>query len=109
MTRRTLLLSPFLVLPVAAASGEGARSTFEGEGRVLAIDEARSTVSLDHGPIEGLMPAMRMRFTVARRAQLRRIKVGDAVRFSLGSRGHEMVILSIEPLPVDLIRISGVL
>ena len=102
-----LALVPLVaVLPLAAALDGGA---FEGEGTVLAVDEARSTVTLDHGPIPGLMPPMRMLFTVAKRDQLRKLKVGDAVRFSLGTRGDAMVIVKIERLPVDLLRVPRVL
>jgi Cu/Ag efflux protein CusF len=109
MTRyRSISLAALvLALPLAAA----AQGVFQGEGKVLAVDEKGSTVTLDHGPIPGLMPPMRMRFTVESRAQLRGIKVGDAVRFSLGSSGEAMVIVTIErlPSPVDLLRIPRVL
>ena len=43
-----------------------AQPRFEGEGRVVVVDESQSTVTLDHGPILGLMPAMRMAFPVQR-------------------------------------------
>ncbi len=51
-----------------------AQPRFEGEGRVVAVDENQSTVTLDHGPILGLMPAM------------------------LQARGLEWVIATIEPV-----------
>jgi Cu/Ag efflux protein CusF len=92
------LVSLLAAFPHTIVAGGGLRGAFEGEGRVLAVNEAKSTVTLDHGPIPGLMPPMRMRFTVENRDQLRALVVGDTVRFSLGSRGHEMVIVSIERL-----------
>ena len=46
-------------LCLAAVPGH-AQSRFEGEGRVVAMDETQGTVTLEHGPIPGLMPAMRM-------------------------------------------------
>jgi Cu/Ag efflux protein CusF len=95
-----LALVPGLVLfSAVGALGQRARGAFEGEGRVLAVDEAKSTVTLDHGPIPGLMPPMRMRFTVDGTEQLRDVKPGDRVRFSIGSRGDEMVVVTIEPEP----------
>ena len=94
---RTFVLS-MAALALGAAAGEDERGIFEGVGTVLAVDEAKSTVTLDHGPIPGLMPAMRMRFPVERRAELHTLKKGDTVRFSLGSRGDEMVIVTIEPV-----------
>jgi Cu/Ag efflux protein CusF len=110
MRWRALALAGLLAASSLAAGEGGAPAAFEGEGRVLAIDEKNATVTLDHDPIPGFMPAMRMRLTVERRAQLRGIKVGDSVRFWLGSRGDEMVIVAITPkkLPVDLLRVSRV-
>ena len=96
--RRFALASILAAVPIAVAASEGPSSAFRGEGKVLAIDVAKSTVTLDHGVIPGLMPPMRMRFTVDDRKQLRRLQVGDVVQFSLGSRGDEMVIVTIEPL-----------
>lgn len=90
-----------LLLVIASLPGAGVRAQpgqFEGQGTVIGLDVAAGTVTLDHGPIPGLMPAMRMRLSVAAPAQLGRLKVGDQVRFSLGSRGDEIAIVSIEPL-----------
>jgi peroxiredoxin/Cu/Ag efflux protein CusF len=75
-----------------------AQSRFEGEGRVVAVDENQSTVTLDHGPILGLMPAMRMAFLVQPAEQLLGLQVGALVRFSLQARGLEWVIATIEPV-----------
>jgi len=54
-------------------------------------------VTLDHGPISGLMPAMRMAFPVQQVELLKGLQVGDVVRFSLQPRGPEWVIAAIEP------------
>src|SRR5260370_2982237 len=75
-----------------------AQPRFEGEGGVEAVDENQSTVTLDHGPILGLMPAMRMAFPVQPAEQLLGLQVGALVRFSLQARGLEWVIATIEPL-----------
>jgi Cu/Ag efflux protein CusF len=90
------LVSLLAALPLTVVAGEEPRGSFEGEGTVLALDQAKATVTLDHGPIPGLMPPMRMRFTVAKPGQLSALKVGDEVWFALGSRGEEMVIVTIE-------------
>jgi thiol-disulfide isomerase/thioredoxin len=71
---------------------------FEGEGRVVAVDETQATVTLDHGPIPGLMPAMRMAFPVQQSERLQGLQVGAVVRFSLQARGPEWVITTIEPV-----------
>jgi len=73
-----------------------AQPRFEGEGRVVVVDESQSTVTLDHGPILGLMPAMRMAFPVQQAEQLLGLQVGALVRFSLQARGPEWVIATID-------------
>jgi Cu/Ag efflux protein CusF len=87
------------LLAVAAAPAEATAPVFEATGKVLSVDEKRATVTVDHDPIPGFMPAMRMRFTVDHPEQLRRIKGGDLIRFTLGARGEEMVVLTIRALP----------
>ena len=54
-----MLVSTALCWHLAVVPGH-AQPRFEGEGRVVAVDESQATVTLDHGPISGLMPAMRM-------------------------------------------------
>lgn len=84
-----------LHLAVVAAN---AQTRFEGEGRVVALDESEGIVTLDHGPISGLMPAMQMAFPVQRAEQLVGLQVGALVRFSLQARGLEWLIAAIEPV-----------
>src|SRR4029077_16012026 len=83
-------------LHLAVVSGQ-ARPSFEGEGRVVALDQSEGIVTLDHGPISGLMPAMQMAFPVQRAEQLGGLQAGARVRFSLEARGLEWVITTIEP------------
>jgi len=85
----------YLHLAVVAAH---AQPRFEGEGRVVALDESEGIVTLDHGPISGLMPAMQMAFPVQRPEQLVGLQAGARVRFSLQARGPEWVIAIIEPV-----------
>ena len=73
-----------------------AETRFEGEGRVVALDAVRGTVTLDHGPIPGLTPAARTEFPVGTTALLREVQVHDVVRFSLVSteESHGLLLLS---------------
>ena len=84
-------------LHLAVVSGQ-AQPRFEGEGRVVALDGSEGIVTLDHGPISGLMPAMQMAFPVQQAEQLLGLQVGALVRFSLQARGPEWVIATIEPV-----------
>ncbi len=95
--RRLLSTALFCHLCLATVSVD-AQPRFEGEGRVVAVDETQGTVTLDHGPIPGLMPAMRMAFPVQQVERLQGLQVGAVVRFSLQARGPEWVIATIEPV-----------
>jgi thiol-disulfide isomerase/thioredoxin len=96
---RRLLLSTTLCCHLClAAVFVQAHPHFEGEGHVVAVDETQGTVTLNHGPISGLMPAMRMAFPVQQVERLQGLQVGTVVRFSLQARGPEWVIATIEPV-----------
>jgi peroxiredoxin/Cu/Ag efflux protein CusF len=93
-------LSSILIVALAlcvASRGLAAAQSHDGTGQVVAVDENQGTVTLDHGPISGLMPAMRMQFPVGSVEMLRGLHVGDTVRFSLQAHGSEWVIATIEP------------
>jgi thiol-disulfide isomerase/thioredoxin len=81
---------------ILAAQDLSAQPRFEGEGRVVALDATKGTVTLDHGPIPGFMAAMRMEFPVLPSDLLRRLAVGDIVRFSLETRGPQAVVVGVE-------------
>ena len=48
------------VRPLAAPAGAEPRA--EDEGVVVAVEQSTTRITLDHGPIPGVMPVMRMRF-----------------------------------------------
>jgi peroxiredoxin/Cu/Ag efflux protein CusF len=79
-----------------AADDLSAQPRFEGEGRVIALDPTKGTVTLDHGPIPGFMAAMRMEFPAVPTELLRALAIGDVVRFSLETGGPQAVIVSVE-------------
>jgi membrane fusion protein, copper/silver efflux system len=89
--------------PAAPAAGivpaaGTAPATHSGEGTVTAVDPARASVTLAHGPIASLKwPAMSMDFKVKDAAQLRAVKPGQKVVFDLtGEAGGEYVIVRIQ-------------
>jgi thiol-disulfide isomerase/thioredoxin len=92
---RVVVMAVILV-GLLAAHDLPAQPRFEGEGRVVALDAAKGTVTLDHGPIPGFMAAMRMEFPALPPDVLRGLAVGDVVRFSLETRGPQAVIVGVE-------------
>jgi Cu/Ag efflux protein CusF len=65
---------------------------FHGQGTVRAIDPQKGTVTLDHGEIQGLMPAMVMEFAVDSQGALEGLQPGDTVSFTLKPKGLTVTI-----------------
>jgi hypothetical protein len=78
---------------VTGAAGGG--PTFEGRGRVTAIDSGRNTVSITHGTIPDLLPARESEFSVEPAAGLRDIHPGDRIRFTLGTADESHGLLTV--------------
>lgn len=90
MLRRVLLAAILLVsVPVFAADPLAISS-----GLVKAVDKAKATITLTHGPLTNVgMPAMTMPFGVQDKAWLEKFKPGDKVRFRVeeGKAGYTIV------------------
>ena len=66
-----------------------------GKGVLLAVDEARNSVTIKHSAIPALdWPAMRGTFALRGGVRLERVAVGDAVRFSLVRGADGLLALS---------------
>jgi protein SCO1/2 len=112
-------LLPLLLGPVAACTRRPAGSRYALSGRVVAVDAAQGSVTLDHREVPGFMPAMTMPFTVDDPASLAGLApgdevtatlVGDAARYRLeglavvakaapGSAGPQAPAAFAEPVP----------
>jgi len=71
---------------VGQVSGPGAATqttTHHATGTVTSLDLKASSIEIDHGDIEGLMPAMQMDFSVKNAAVLNGIAVGDRIEFEV--------------------------
>ena len=68
---------------LALACGAGAGERYEGGGVVRGVRPAEGQVTIEHGEIEGLMPAMTMSFDVADPALLEGLAPGQYVEFRL--------------------------
>lgn len=86
----------------AKSAGNGSAAgatTHRGEGSIEAVDAARSTIKLAHGPIASLKwPAMSMDFRVKDPALVRAMKPGQKISFEfLDAGGGEYVIVGTQP------------
>ena len=100
----TVQYDPQKVTPeqmIAAVNGIGFRASlqelpadkrYRGQGTVVAIDPQKGMVTLDHGEIKGLMPAMVMAFVVDSREALQGLQPGDTITFILRPRGVTVTI-----------------
>ncbi|MBI2369818.1 MAG: copper-binding protein [Deltaproteobacteria bacterium] len=77
------------------ALGSGATRPFEGEGEVVAVDLEKSSVTIKHGEIRGLMSPMTMEFTAKSRELLKGVRPGDKVRFTLERSGLSVILTEI--------------
>lgn len=69
----------------------------KGRGKVIAIDEKSSEITLAHEAISALgWPAMTMDFKVNNTSQLTQLKSGELVAFELKAQGEEYVIARIQ-------------
>ena len=76
-----------------------AQDRYQGEGRVLGMDESKRMLFIAHGPIPGFMPApMRHGFEVHRVELLQGLKKGDMVHFVLEVQNEIFGISSIEQI-----------
>jgi mono/diheme cytochrome c family protein len=62
-----------------------------GEGKVIAVVPANKQLVVEHGEIKGFMEAMTMGYTVDPPSLLDKLKVGDAVRFTIDTQ-HQAIV-----------------
>src|SRR5215831_6584668 len=87
-----------VLLCVALASGcsqPAPRNTYALQGQVLAIDAPRKSLTLKHGEIKGLMPAMTMPYTVRDEKLLNGIAAGDVIGATLVVESNDAYLSTI--------------
>jgi Cu/Ag efflux protein CusF len=93
------IVAVLLVFSAACGSPSGENSgngLFNGAGRVVAVDKENSRVTIDHGEIKGLMPAMQMGFHVVNKSDLATVSAGDNVEFTVKMEDGIEQIVSIK-------------
>ena len=88
-----------LPFPAAAQQAPAAAAAF-AEGEVRKVDTSAGKITLKHGEIRNLdMPPMTMAFSVADKALLEQVKVGDKVRFRAADQDGRMTVTEIRSAP----------
>lgn len=71
-------------------------NTYHGEGVVKSLNEKAPAIEINHGDIEGLMPAMQMEFPVTDASLLNGIAVNDRIDFTIETAAGEMRVTAIK-------------
>ena|SRR5947209_8602246 len=79
---------------LAEVQQSNAGKIFSGVGIVTAIAPA-GTLTISHEPIEGLMPAMEMTFSVKPPALAKGVRAGDKIEFSVDGKTFTIVGLTV--------------
>jgi len=88
-------------VPTKTASGPAAATqttTHHAVGTVKALDVKVPSIEIDHGDVEGLMPAMQMEFSVKNATLLSGISVGDRVDFEITNSVGGLQVTGIKKL-----------
>ncbi len=73
-----------------------ASNLYNGVGVVKSINTKNPAIEIDHGDIEGLMPAMQMEFPVTDASLLNGIAVNDRIDFTIEAAKGEMKVTAIK-------------
>ena len=71
-------------------------NSYHGVGVVKSLNPKGPAIEIDHGDIEGLMPAMQMEFPVTDASLLNGIAVNDRIDFTVEENAGEMRITAIK-------------
>jgi protein SCO1/2 len=83
----------------AAPTGPAAAvqtNSYQGVGVVKSINPKQPAIEIDHGDIEGLMPAMQMEFPVSDASLLNGIAVNDRIDFTIVNNAGDMKVTAIK-------------
>lgn len=71
-------------------------NSYHGEGVVTNVIPKAPAIEINHGDIEGLMPAMQMEFPVTDAKLLNGIAVNDRIEFTIETNAGEMRVAAIK-------------
>ena len=71
-------------------------NSYHGVGVVKRLNPKAPAIEIDHGDIEGLMPAMQMEFPVTDASMLNGIAINDRIDFTIQTNAGEMRVTAIK-------------
>ena len=85
--------------PTVPASGPAAAvatNQYKADGVVKAVNPKGPAIEIDHGDVEGLMPAMQMEFPVTDANLLNGLAVNDRIDFTIENATDGMKVVAIK-------------
>lgn len=82
--------------PVSGPAAAVASNQYKAEGVVKAINQKGPAIEIDHGDVEGLMPAMQMEFPVTDANLLNGLAVNDRIDFTIENATDGMKVVAIK-------------
>lgn len=99
-----------LLLAIAACERSKIRDSsarsYEARGIVRGFAPDRSTVSIEHEDIPGLMPSMTMPFSVKNQKEIADLKIGDAISFRMRVTDNDLFLDQVKKIPTSEVRVT---
>jgi protein SCO1/2 len=87
------LVGAIALLMLACDGGDGGPGRYAAHGVVEDVDLANGQILIDHGDVEGLMPAMTMNFAVSDRSLLEKLAPGQVIDFKIHFTGRSYEVV----------------
>lgn len=104
-------IAALFCLAIALAACDGSKTadstrSFQVRGFVRAFAPDRSTVSVEHENIPGIMPSMTMPFSVKDQKEMARLKIGDAISFRMIITDKDLFIDQVRAIPASEVHVA---
>jgi hypothetical protein len=90
-----------LAFGLSTTGATAASTSFDGQGRIIAVDPGQRTVTIEHAVIPGLLPAARSEFPVESAGLIQGAHLGDRIRFKLRAGDESHGLLTVVALASD--------
>jgi Cu/Ag efflux protein CusF len=81
--KKFFILASIIAISAALGCHSAPEKHYPLQGEVISVEAQRGTITVKHGEILGLMPAMTMSYMVAERKQIETLRAGDKISADL--------------------------
>jgi len=101
--KRVFCVLTFVFLCFIAACQSAPEKHYPLKAEVISVDASRKLVTVKHGEIPGLMPAMTMSYAVADAKQIEHLQPGDTISADLVVSANKGRLKNITPAPKETV------